>query len=974
MSCNPYIIANSNLGKQLGLSKDTSFNSLDEIKELINKNAINNKSRDSEIYQEAAKRAIDVLRGNEDVVLTEKQSKAIDDVFKEFPAIRDVFYKAIGINPKLQLQDFKTKIGEQSKSLKDSEEDAHKTINNSYAVDTNKEVLHKVVEGLYSMPDSNPYIDNYNPKSLESFLLYEFNGRFDKKQLTNIIGNYRELVEKIQIQHKLFVLGEKEGVSELPNNLADLQQKEQAKQLYQKYLNSIFPDSKVKDIVYHHSDTKITEFKKEFPEGYAARHGVSPKAKFFLRQPLKEEFLSKRPYLGQYLVNIINPNVMPVNADRSAKRNSGIKEGIQEALNNNQDGAIFDNIWDNRTWSDVLVVFEPEQIHILGSKQDLQQAKEFVNSKSTSKKQVVFDTTNLTKEKRRGFIEVIRKEFPNANIQYKLMELNPELAKERIKAQLERGENRANVPDSTIDRHAESYKQMLEDIKEEGISNYDDKKNDSKFSTVDSNFNDFIKDGFFKNYNITVQEYDSIKEALGYNNSQMIDMVSKFVAINKGESLDKATAYFAFMLLGKDNNKIRSDLRYRISNWKKYKELFAKYKEEVFQERKFINDKKKWKNLIRDKIIIDYLAETIVEYYNNPTEFEKINDKKWTKEDFTFIKKLYNFIKKVLRNLGITNEDRNFLLNNTAKNIAHDILNKEYSIYNYKLEKNQVLKYYNNTIESDEIAKNIVSYFQQLKLILTGSLALRKAGTIYRPETEDLHDLDFVVSYEEINKEVIKNIKRFQGNDINYASKVTLLYIPEFDWYKKIKEKYPNITILNGFYGKEHNSFNSYTVTSVINGEFYENNGKHEKLQKDGSIKIVEHKKGDWIENTGYVIDFFIRLEPHQEEHENYFKLWKEIMIAKLLMNRNKDLTDFKEFVPYLKSIDKYNFYYPDWVYSVRDKTDNSNLENLNSKNSNNFENFENLFEEVVKKYPNFTKEDFDILNNEQKQALKKCL
>jgi hypothetical protein len=105
---------------------------------------------------------------------------------------------------------------------------------------------------------------------------------------------------------------------------------------------------------------------------------VSPKAKFFLRQPLKEEFLSKRPYLGQYLINIINPNVMPVNADRSAKRDSGIKEGIQEALDNNQDGAIFDNIWDNRTWSDVLVVFEPEQIHILGSKQDIEGFKKFV--------------------------------------------------------------------------------------------------------------------------------------------------------------------------------------------------------------------------------------------------------------------------------------------------------------------------------------------------------------------------------------------------------------------------------------------------------------------------------------------------------------------------------------------------------------------------------------------------------------------
>ena len=147
---------------------------------------------------------------------------------------------------------------------------------------------------------------------------------------------------------------------------------------YSQYLDTIFPDSKVKDIVYHHSDTKITEFKKEFPEGYAAQKGVSPKAKFFLRKPLKEEFLSKRPYVRQYLINIINPNIMPVDTDRSVKRDSGIKEGIQEALDNNQDGAIFDNIWDNRTWSDVLVVFEPSQIHTLGSKQDIAGFKRFL--------------------------------------------------------------------------------------------------------------------------------------------------------------------------------------------------------------------------------------------------------------------------------------------------------------------------------------------------------------------------------------------------------------------------------------------------------------------------------------------------------------------------------------------------------------------------------------------------------------------
>lgn len=158
-----------------------------------------------------------------------------------------------------------------------------------------------------------------------------------------------------------------------------------SKAQYLQYLSTIFPNSKVKDIVYHHSDTKITEFKKEFPEGYAAKKGVSPKAKFFLRKPLKEEFLSKRSYLGQYLINTVNPNVMPVNADKSEKRDSGIKEGIQEALDNGQDGAIFDNIWDNRTWSDVIVVFEPEQIHVIGGKNDIQGFKDFVQDKQFQK-------------------------------------------------------------------------------------------------------------------------------------------------------------------------------------------------------------------------------------------------------------------------------------------------------------------------------------------------------------------------------------------------------------------------------------------------------------------------------------------------------------------------------------------------------------------------------------------------------------
>lgn len=88
-------------------------------------------------------------------------------------------------------------------------------------------------------------------------------------------------------------------------------------------------------------------------------------------------------------------------------------------------------------------------------------------------KQVIIDTTNLKKERRRPFIEAVKEFLPDSNIQYKLLPLDVELAKLRIKADIELGVNRANVSDATIDRHAESYKEMLEDIKSEDISNYD---------------------------------------------------------------------------------------------------------------------------------------------------------------------------------------------------------------------------------------------------------------------------------------------------------------------------------------------------------------------------------------------------------------------------------------------------------------------------------------------------------------------
>jgi hypothetical protein len=211
-------------------------------------------------------------------------------------------------------------------------------------------------------------------------------------------------------------------------------------------------------------------------------------------------------------------------------------------------------------------------------------------------------------------------------------------------------------------------------------------------------------------------------------------------------------------------------------------------------------------------------------------------------------------------------------------------------------------------------------------LVLTGSLALRRAGTVYRTILETLHDVDFVVPFElsntSENEKILFDIVRHQGPDSKFAGEIALRESQKLTWFKEFVKKHPSFVVTNGFYGKD-NGYSSYTLQGVIHPERYKSDGEHEHqyayYKKDATTKqeykytqtqTVKHSKGDIIPNTGYAIDFFIRLNEGLDQHENYFKLWKEIMIAKLAMGRGKDFTDWKHFVPYLKSRNEFNFNY----------------------------------------------------------------
>lgn len=111
---------------------------------------------------------------------------------------------------------------------------------------------------------------------------------------------------------------------------------------------------------------------------------------------------------------------------------------------------------------------------------------------------------------------------------------SPELAKQRIKAQIARGENRANVPDSTIDRHAESYKQMLEDIKSEPISNFEKNIREEIITDLLANYSYTIEINTAKEKTEIINVNSEVDEliAQGYTYQEALDeLAMNFIKI-----------------------------------------------------------------------------------------------------------------------------------------------------------------------------------------------------------------------------------------------------------------------------------------------------------------------------------------------------------------------------------------------------------------------------------------------------------
>ena len=155
---------------------------------------------------------------------------------------------------------------------------------------------------------------------------------------------------------------------------------------YSQYLDSIFPDSKVKDIVYHATNSSIDSFDKSKISSNTLNYGFYGKGFYFneTKNDLIDWWKSlykKQPNIVTSILNVENP----YNADSKdieEQTKLGNKEEAEEFTNNlvkNNYDSVLPQI-PKEEGSNEYVVFEPEQIHILGSKQDIEGFKEFASN------------------------------------------------------------------------------------------------------------------------------------------------------------------------------------------------------------------------------------------------------------------------------------------------------------------------------------------------------------------------------------------------------------------------------------------------------------------------------------------------------------------------------------------------------------------------------------------------------------------
>ena len=452
-------------------------------------------------------------------------------------------------------------------------------------------------------------------------------------------------------------------------------------------------------------------------------------------------------------------------------------------------------------------------------------------------------------------------------------------------------------------------------------------------------------------------------------------LVFSSTATGKEKTKQYATAIYLF--LGK-KSKISNTLWRNIDQWTKYwdtyekyqklhsegyedgskeGEFFAEYDERLFGILPGKRKKEDFDAWAHKQTIIDFLAEMLEanfgkelspkkklsnvdmdkNYYaafgqRNPYEENRL--KRW-------YNKVYNFINEFLHALAGNPIYTKFKTEQELQDFVLDVVDDVYKQDYTKFLRNLILKDgvlykkgaegvmlpmelkdYDETLNKDPYIKSVLDWLLSdnmqpfIGYKLSGSQTLRRYGDLLREETEDLHDIDGVITVEQFRKELnskeclhwlkTRGLKLMDDQKPSqFKKEFEKKFLNDMTWYKNIQDKFPTWKLESAFIGKDHKQGESVTITGYI-----EHPTEMEVVQADANWKAPGRKDAGQLRPKRIILDFFLRTDEgnYPEIFDIYWKDWKQIFEAKLKMGRIKDIEDMVYFSPFLRDKFGYQF------------------------------------------------------------------
>ena len=442
---------------------------------------------------------------------------------------------------------------------------------------------------------------------------------------------------------------------------------------------------------------------------------------------------------------------------------------------------------------------------------------------------------------------------------------------------------------------------------------------------------------FLKGLNITVEfNQDELLKNLNYKTEPLaaFDTLQKFLALGSNateKDLVRQTANILYTFLGK-KSELGVSIWKSVDKWEGYQRVYDRFKnrkQEISEDIEY--DLEGFSPFAHKQAIIEFLSQTIERGIDNNFNPSNLKNPDLTKQYFSdknyrdkyeknliilLYNKIWNFIQEKIIKNKLPLEKNAIELREATMDIVNDVFEKDYrkfirvfaekdgTVKNIETGKEYNQKDYQETLNKDPFAARIIQKLFNNPFIdykLSGSQVIRKYGTLFRSLSEDLHDIDGVITLEqfaseknalEFNRWLKTRGKRLMANrNQTKFQKELLPFLEDQNWYKNVQNSFPNWTLQSAFIGRDHKKQESVTITGYV--------------EHPTETETTENGK---VRPKRYILDFFLRTDEgnYPEIFDNYWKDWKQIFEAKLNMGRAKDLNDLIYFTPF-KS-DKYKF------------------------------------------------------------------